>query len=47
MHDAKKYIPHLGKDFKVAADEVQFHTMTKEEYDALIARIEALENPAV
>lgn len=43
VHDAKKYIPHLGRDFKIAKDEVHFHTMTKEEYEALIARIEALE----
>lgn len=45
MKPAKNYIPGLGKQFKIAVDEVEFVALTKEEYDALIARIEALENP--
>lgn len=46
MREAKNYIPGLGRQFKIARDEVDFVTLSKEEYDALMARIEALEEGA-
>lgn len=45
-YDAKKYFPGLGSSVFIKEDEVAFHVISKEDYDALLKRIEDLEKAA-